>query len=586
MWSGRRVLLHGGGRAAGMWNLGASRHDCSGFGDEGVEIRRGLSRGNVVFFSGDGVLAFKGLAGRRLPPAGILATWTRYSDLNRSISMDLRTMNKLVLVAGVGGLLLNAAARAQSNPQNSAANPYGGSVQAVPYTAEPKALSLDDAVKLGIDNNLALTIAREQQKTADADKLELVTVLLPDITLHGETGVHQFNLEASGFHPSIEAAFLPLLPPGTSLSEFHLITKADTTIGQVNVSQALFNWAGYDVWRASQAFTKAAYYNAQSSRGLVVLNVGNTYLQALAAKAALDYARALEKTDQTAFHQAHEEHLAGVAANLDELRARVQLQSQQQTVIAAEDNFEKAKIALNRMIGLPPEQAIVLTESSPYAELHPMDLPDARIEAYANRQDYQMVKQELIVAARERSATTHERYPTLTFGGNWGVTGISGGVYHETFAAVGTLSFPIFKEAQFRGDRDVAGAQLDEIQSRLEDLKQKIDQQLRDSLLDLQTATETMLVAKSNVDLATTALDQTQDRFKAGVSDNLPVAEAESTLAQAQTQYVNSVYQLNEARLGLARNLGIIDTQYRTFLQGGNPAQVKSDQAAGEPKKE
>jgi outer membrane protein TolC len=490
--------------------------------------------------------------------------------------MDLGTMKKLVagLGAGVGALLLGAAVQAQSNPGNSAANPYVGSVQAVPYTAEPKALSLDDAIKLGIENNLALTIAREQQTSADAQKLELVNVLLPTIRLHGETGVHQYNLEAQGFHPASAAQFSGLLP-GSSGAAFPLITKVDTTIGEVTFSQALFNWGGYDVWRASQAFTRAAYYNAQSSRGLVVLNVGNSYLRALAAKAQLDYAQALVKTDETAFYQAHEEHLAGVAANLDELRAKVQLQSQQQTVIAAEDNFEKVKIALNREIGLAPEQAIVLTDSAPYAELHPMDLPDARNEAYANRQDYQALKEDLIVAERERTATRHERYPTLTFGGNWGVTGITGGVYHETFAAVGTLSIPIFKEAEFRGDRDVADAQLDEIRTRLEDLKEKIDQQLRDSFLDLQTATETVEVAKNNVELATTALDDTQQRFTAGVSDNLPVAEAQSTLAAAETQYVNSVYELNEARLGLARNLGIIDTQYRVFLQGGNPAQVK-----------
>ena len=328
-------------------------------------------------------------------------------------------MNKLV-VSGCAlllGAITAAGAPAQSNPQNSAANPYVGSVQAVAFTPEPKALSLDDAIRLGIENNLALTLAREQQKQADAEKLELVNVLLPDLKLHGETGVHQYNLEALGFHPSLLPLFLPLLPKGTSLSEFHLVTKVDTTIGQVNFSQALFNWAGYDVWRASQALQKAAYYNAQSSRGLVVLNVGNTYLQALAAKAQADYAQALEKTDETVFHQAHEEHLAGTAANLDELRARVQLQSQQQAVIATEDNFEKAKIALNREIGLAPEQAITLTDSAPYAELHPMDLPDARNEAYANRQDFQALQQELIVAERERKAATHERFPTLTFGG-------------------------------------------------------------------------------------------------------------------------------------------------------------------------
>jgi outer membrane protein TolC len=347
------------------------------------------------------------------------------------------------------------------------------------------------------------------------------------------------------------------------------------------MTQALFNWAGYDVWRAASAAQKAAYYNAQSSRGLVVLNVGNTYLRALAAKAQVDYAEALLQTDEVLLHQVHEEHLAGTAANLDELRARVQYQAQQQVVIADQDNFEKAKIALNREIGLAPEQQIRLTDSTPYSELQPMTLEEARAQAYANRQDFQMIRQELRVAELERSATTHERLPTLTFGGNYGVTGVSGGVYHSTFAAIGTLHIPIFQEAKFRGDHDVAEAQLQEIRTRMGDLTQKIDQQLRDSLLDLQTAEETVKVGKSNVDLATTALDQTKQRFAAGVADNLPVAEAQSTLAQAQTLYVNSVYALNQARLGLARNLGIIDTQYKTYLQGGTPPQLKSNKAAG-----
>jgi len=489
------------------------------------------------------------------------------------------------LIFGVGLVLVAGclAARAQSNPSNSQVNPYAGSVQAVPATSGVRQLSLDDAIRMGIENNLALTLAREQQKTANAEKLQLVNVLLPNLSLHGETGVHEYNLEAEGFHPASVAQFAAHLPPGTSTSSFHLITKVDTTIGQINFSQALFNWSGYEGWRAAEALQKAAFYSAQSSRGLVVLNVGNTYLQALAAQAQANYARALLQTDGTILNQAHQEHLAGTVANLDELRARVQYQSQQQTVIAAEDNFEKAKISLNREIGLAPEQQIQLTDSAPYAELQPMSIEAARSEAYSSRQDFQMLKQELRAAELERRAYSHQRLPTLTFGGNYGVTGITGGVYHDTFAAVGTLSIPIFEEAKFRGDNDVAQAQEDQIRSRLRDLEQKIDQQLRDSLLDLDTAEKTVAVAKSNVELANTALDQTQQRFTAGVTDSLPVAEAQSTLAQAQTQYVNSVLQLNEARLGLARNLGIVDTQYKTYLQGSTPSALKSNAAAAMP---
>ncbi|HEX3985702.1 MAG TPA: TolC family protein [Acidobacteriaceae bacterium] len=487
----------------------------------------------------------------------------------------------LALGAGLAMVAAGFAAQAQSNPANSQMNPYAGSVQAVPATSGVRQLSLDDAIQMGIENNLALTLARAQQKTANAEKLQLANVLLPNLSLHGETGVHEYNLAAEGFHPSTVGLFASHLPPGTTLSSFHLVTKVDTTIGQINFSQALFNWSGYDVWRAAQAAQKAAYYNAQSSRGLVVLNVGNTYLQALAARAQAEYARALLQTDGVILNQAHQEHLAGTVANLDELRARVQYQTQQQTVIAAEDNFEKAKIALNREIGLAPEQAIQLTDSAPYAELQPMNIEAARSEAYASRQDFQMMKQELRVAEMERHATAHQRFPTLTFGGNYGVTGVSGGIYHETFAAVGTLSIPIFEEGKIRGDNDVAQAQLEQIRSRLTDLEQKIDQQLRDSFLDLETAEKTVAVAKSNVELANTALDQTQQRFTAGVTDSLPVAEAQSTLAAAQTQYVSSVLQLNEARLGLARNLGIVDTQYKTYLQGRTPSGLRSNAAAG-----
>jgi outer membrane protein TolC len=495
--------------------------------------------------------------------------------------MNGRMKRRLVL--GVSLVAAALTAQGQSNSANSRVNPYAGSVQAVPATAGVKQLSLDDAIRMGIENNLALTLAREQQKTANAQKLQLANILLPNLSLHGETGVHEYNLEAEGFHPSSEGLFAPLLPPGTSLSSFHLITKVDTTIGQINFSQALFNWSGYDVWRAAEAAQKAAFYSAQSSRGLVVLNVGNTYLQALAAKSQADYAHALLHTDETILNQAHQEHLAGTAANLDELRAQVQYQTQQQVVIAAENDFQKAKIALNREIGLAPEQEIQLMESAPYEELQPMTIEAARTEAYASRQDFQMLKQELRAAELERHATAHQRFPTLTFGGNYGVTGITGGIYHDTFAAVGTLSIPIFEEAKFRGDNDVAQAQLDQIRSRLADLEEKIDQQLRDSLLDLETAEKTVQVAKSNVDLANTALDQTQQRFTAGVTDSLPVAEAQSTLAAAQTQYVSSVLQLNEARLGLARNLGIVDTQYKMYLHGGTPPAVKSNAAASTP---
>lgn len=465
----------------------------------------------------------------------------------------------LLLVAA----LVSQVARAQSNPDNSARNAYAGSVEAVPLARGVRQLSMDEAIELGVKHNLALTLARLDQDKAHAEKLQLLNYLLPNVSLHGEVGVHQYNLAAQGFGPGLISQFG--IPP-VEAARIPLITKANTRIGQINFSQALFTWSGWDGWRAAQANEKAAYYGKESALGLVILNVGTSYLKVIAAASEVDYAQSLLETDRTLLYQAHQKHLAGVVPNLDELRARVAYQSQQQSVIVAKNQLEKNKIALNRQIGLAPEQQIQLTDVAPYSDLTAMPVDEALRTAYQNRQVYQGMKQKIIVAERERRAIKHERYPSLTFSGNYGVTGVAGLVYHGTFVAMGTLNIPIFHEAKFRGDDDVAEAQVEQLRSQMNDLTTQINQQVRDSLLDLQSAQKLVEVSKSNVTLAQTALDQTMERFKAGVDTNLPVAEAQTTLAQAQTDYVNSVYQYNEAKLGLARNLGIIEGQFKNYL--------------------
>ena len=296
--------------------------------------------------------------------------------------------------------------------------------------------------------------------------------------------------------------------------------------------------------------------------------MGDAYLQALALGAQVDNARALLQADQVLLNQTIAEHQAGTAANLDELRARVQFQTQQQAVISAEVNFKKAKIALNREIGLPAEQEVQLTDATPYADLATMNINEAKEMAYRSRQDYQSLQAQVRAAQLQRKAAKWERLPTLDFQGNYGVTGVPGGLYHGTFVAAGSLNLPLFQEAKFRGDSGVASANLTNLTQQLAALREQIDQQLRDSILDVQSAAELVRVARSNVELARKELEQTTDRFQAGVDDNLPVVQAQATLANAETNLVNTTSQHNQAKLGLARNLGIVDTQYATFLHG------------------
>jgi outer membrane protein TolC len=454
---------------------------------------------------------------------------------------------------------------AQTGNQSSAQSPYYGSVTTLQATDGVKPLTLDQAIAMGIEHNLAMVEAREQEKSAKAQRLESLQPLLPTITAQADSGAHQINLAALGFSSSLFEKAAPDFP-GLDVATIHTIVKVNTTDAMANYSQTLFSLPNIDRYKAAKANEVAAYYSKQSSRGLVVLNVGNAYLQALALGAQVDNAKALLQADQILLNQTVAEHQAGTAANLDELRARVQFQTQQQAVITAEVNFQKAKIALNREVGLPAEQEIQLTDTEPYADLATMNIDQAKEVAYRSRQDYQGLQAQVRAARLQRKAAKWERLPTLDFQGNYGVTGVTGGLYHGTFVALGTLTVPLFQEAKFRGDSGVAAANLSNLTEQLASLKEQINQQLRDSILDVQSATELVRVARSNVELAQKELEQTTDRFQAGVEDNLPVVQAQATLADAETTLVKTTAQHNEAKLGLARNLGIVDTQYATFL--------------------
>jgi len=85
-------------------------------------------------------------------------------------------------------------------------------------------------------------------------------------------------------------------------------------------------------------------------------------------------------------------------------------------------------------------------------------------------------------------------------------------------------------------------------------------------MLDVESSHDLVKVAKSNVVLSQQVLDDATDRFKAGVDDNLPVVQAQATLAGAQTRLVQTLYQYNTAKLTLARNTGVVETQYKIYL--------------------
>jgi outer membrane protein TolC len=458
------------------------------------------------------------------------------------------------------------ALHAQGPNPSSAANPFFGSVTARPVNDETLKLSLDDAIARGLKNNLGLKEAENSEKYLQGQKNEALQNFLPTITLTGDLGVHQQNLAAMGFGPGTIKKFLLLFPGGVMPPGFSEITRDDLTEGKIQFGQMLFSGPVISAWKAAGAAERAAHFSKMSARGEVVQQVATAYLHAIAAASEVDNARAQVATGEVLVRHAHEAHVAGVVANLDELRARVQLQAEQQALIAAQNALEKDLILLKREIGIDPSQKIALTDPAPYSDLASQTPEEVLAIAYKNRQDYQALQNQMVEVKAIHAAYRSQRLPSLSFGGYYGVSQVSGAGSHGNFVAQGNLSFPLFREAKLRGDTEAAQAQLDAVNAQLADLRGKIEQQVRSALLDVDASAKLVEVARSNVELATRALADETDRVDAGVDDNLPLVAAQAALASAQSNLVESLYRYNLSKLALARAAGIIESQYRAYL--------------------
>ncbi len=438
-------------------------------------------------------------------------------------------------------------------PANGPDVNFRGSIVQGKATPDVLALSLDDAVQRGLRNNLGIVLQSSNEKGANGQRLIELQRLLPTVTGAASITVEQINLAAEGLKfPGLN----PIIGP-FQVEDF-----------RAYLTQNLVNLQSLENYLAAKHNFESAKLTAQDARDLVVLTVGNAYLVCVADQARIDAVNAELATAKLSLDQAVAAHEAGTSPRLDVLREQVDYQNEQQNLIATTNELAKDKLALARVIGLPLDQKFTLSSGAPFAALDTPDPEAAFQQALKQRKDLAAAAEQLKAAEAGKKAAFDEQLPTATVSGDFGDLGTTVGHSHGTYTATGQVSAPILQIAKTHGDEDVAQAQYDQAQAKLSDQVQQVNADVRDAILDIQTAAKLVEATRSNVSLAHEALSEAQQRFKAGVADSLPVSQALAADEQANDQYISAVYQHNVAKLSLARALGLASSNYRDYLGG------------------
>ena len=463
----------------------------------------------------------------------------------------------LILSWGVTDGLAQNSAPVPSISLPGSQSPFTGSEPEGKASPDVLQLGFQEAIDRGLRSNLGLLLSGDQTTFARGERWKELSNLLPNVSARVHEDVQTQSLTALGLKSNV----FPFPVP-------RVIGPFNYFDARASLSQSLFNFHDLEKERAASESLKSAQYSYKDARELVVLAVGNAYLLAIATAARIETTDAQVKNAQALYNKAVDQQKAGLNPAIDTLRSQVELQTRQQQLIAARNDFDKQKLSLARVIGLPPGQEFVLTEKAPYQALTPLPLDQYLQRAYASRSDYQAAQSQVRAAELSRRAAIAGHYPTFDVNANYGDIGVTPARSNGTWQVDGGLNIPIFAGGKVHSDVLEADSQLKTARSQLNDLRGRIDYEVRASLLDLSSAAEQVEVARSSVDLAEQTLTQSEDRFTAGVTDNLEVVQAQESVASAHENYIQSLYAHNLAKIELARAIGDAEQGVKRYLKG------------------
>jgi outer membrane protein TolC len=444
------------------------------------------------------------------------------------------------------------------NPSIQTAGPYTGSELSTAKMPFSGKLSLREAVARGLEYNLGavgLTIAMRQ---AHGQAQVVRSALLPNVNGSLSETVQQTDLKAAGLRISSPFPGFGIPSVVGPFNYFDLRARLTQTVGDLT---ALNNY------RSARETLRANEFFAQDSKDLVVLAVGGAYLQVIAAGARVNSAKAQLETADTLYQQTAQQRSVGLLAQIDVNKSQVQMLTEKQRLSSLQNDLSKQKINLARLTGLPPNDRYELSDDVPFAEAPVAGEEDAVTQALMQRPDIKAAEAQIRAAERALAAARAERLPSLSVSADYGVIGLNPAQSHGTFSAAGTLHIPIWQGGRTEGDIEQANAAVAQRRAELEDLRSRVESEVRNAFLDLQTATSQVEVSRQNLDVTRETLTLTRQRFDAGITDSVEVSQAQSSVASAELDYINSVFAHNVAKLSLARAAGGSAESLARFLK-------------------
>lgn len=398
-------------------------------------------------------------------------------------------------------------------------------------------LSLRDAMDAAVNQNPTVRLFQERIIQAQGVVNTQLGALLPNLSGRLSGARRRFFTGSFGGSPTV-----------TNPRDFYEARAA--------LTQNVFSLSLIQKWRAAKSGVEVASLNAEVSKRDTMATVGLVYLETLRAKAAVEARKADVTLNQELLRLATERKAAGMATSLDVTRAKVLLENERQRLLVAENERDRGKLNLIRAIGLSFDVSLVLTDEMAMVTVPEQTMAEALAIANENRTELKVQKQRERLASLTLSSVTSERVPSIQASGDVGLIGNQIPDMLTTDNVQVLMTVPIFDGGQREGRISENRSVLRQEAINTQNIRYQVTLEVRDALLTLHSAKKQVAVAEEGLKLSLTELELARERFAVGVATNIEVTNAQTSVAQARDNVIESLFNFNAARINLARSQG------------------------------
>lgn len=415
---------------------------------------------------------------------------------------------------------------------------------------EKQTLTLEESLKLALEQNPFHLAAGKKVDSAETQVRQAAAQFFPSLNAQGTKNLAEKVMELE--FPSMIPGEPPQRVEVDFTRDYQMTLALNIPVFTGGRLVSGFKQANYQV--------KSSQEGLRQSRHNIIFNTKQAFYGILLAREFIDVAQEAVDVAEKLHKNIEVQYEVGLASKFDLLRSEVQVANLKPQLIRAQNNLEVAKLSLKNVLGMDQSKPIEAEGELMYEPVEP-DLEECLETALEKRPELRQFRLQKKMAGESVNMAMASGLPSVSISGQYNYWADQFNFKSDTWQNFYSLNLlvniPIFNGLATHAKVAQAKTALKELEFNQKGLVDQIRLEVRQAVLNLEEARQTLMSQEKNVDQAQESLRIAELNFKEGLITVLDVQQAQTALAQAKTNYSQALYDYVVAKAELNRAMGV-----------------------------